>query len=90
MAAAAAPGSLVSVQGTWSGAYAKALTKSDATTFVPTRALYVGGYGDVAVTMMGDGGTVTFTAVPAGTVLPIRVTQLLSTGTTATSVVALW
>lgn len=70
--------------------YAQALTKSDSTTYTPTRALYVSGTGDVAVVMAGDGGTVIFKAVPAGMLLPIRVTKLMSTDTTATLVVGLW
>jgi hypothetical protein len=53
-----------------------------------TLALWVGGTGDVAVIMKG-GESVTFTAVQAGTLLKIRVTRLLSTGTSATAVVAL-
>lgn len=51
--------------------------------------LYVSGTGDVAVITVG-GDTVTFTAVPAGTVLPIRVRRVLSTGTTATNIVAMF
>lgn len=66
---------------------AVAVTKSD-TTQVFFRALYIGGTGAVAVTMEG-GGDVTFAAVPAGAVLPIRVTKVLSTGTAATSIVGL-
>lgn len=54
-----------------------------------TRALYVGGVGDVAVTMQ-DGGEVTFVGVPAGTTLPIRVKIVKATGTDATDIVALW
>ena len=54
-----------------------------------TRALYVGATGDVAVTMQ-DGGDVIFVDVPAGTVLPIRVKVVKSTGTDATSIIALW
>lgn len=54
-----------------------------------TRALYVGGVGDVAVTMQ-DGGEVTFVGVPAGTILPIRVKIVKATGTDATDIVALW
>jgi len=54
-----------------------------------TRALYVGGVGDVAVTMQ-DGGNVTFVGVPAGTTLPIRVKIVKATGTDATDIVALW
>jgi hypothetical protein len=54
-----------------------------------TRALYVGGTGDVAVTMQ-DSGDVTFADVPAGTLLPLRVKIVKSTGTDATNIVALW
>lgn len=52
-----------------------------------TRALYIGVAGDITVTMAG-GGSVSFAAVPAGTVLPIAVTHV--TAATATSIVALW
>lgn len=89
MAAAAAPKS-AQVVNEQPASLAQAITKSDATSYAPTRGLYVGGTGDVAVTMAGDGGDVTFSSVPAGTILPIRVTRILSTGTTATSIVALW
>lgn len=55
-----------------------------------TRAIYVGGDGDLQVTM-AKGGDVTFRAVKAGTLLPIRVTHVLSgVNTTATNLVALW
>lgn len=89
MADAAAPSQVV-LNNSFPYEYAQAITKSDSTTYNPTRALYVGGTGDVAVKMAGDGGTVTFSTVPAGTVLHIRVTQILSTGTSATTIVALW
>lgn len=52
------------------------------------RAFYVGGTGDLAVTMW-DGGNVTFVGLPAGSILPIRAGTVLQTGTTATNVVAL-
>lgn len=72
-----------------------AVTKSDSTTFdgvgtnkTPPRSLYVGGAGDVAVTMF-NGDAVTFSAVPAGTILPICVKQVKSTGTTATLILGL-
>lgn len=52
----------------------------------PTRALYVGGTGNVVVVMGGQ--TVTFNAVPTGTMLNIAVTQVLNTST-ATLMVAL-
>lgn len=55
-----------------------------------TRALYVGETGDITA-LMADGGTaVLFKNVSAGTVLPIRVQRVNSTGTTAASIVALY
>lgn len=69
---------------------AAAVTPNDVAILDPiSRALYVGGAGDLAVTMR-DGTSVTFTAVPAGTLLPLRVQSVMSTGTTASSIVALW
>lgn len=64
-----------------------AVTPSDVTTFANST-LYVGGVGDVAVKTAG-GDTVTLVAVPAGSFVPVLVTQVLSTGTTATSIVRL-
>lgn len=62
-----------------------------------TRGLWVGGAGDVKVTMAGelpktDGATTTFTGVPAGTLLPIKVKTVFSSanGTSATSILALY
>ena len=53
-----------------------------------TRALYVGGSGHLSVRML-SGETVTFTNVSAGCLLPLRVTRVLLTGTTATSITGL-
>jgi hypothetical protein len=63
-----------------------AVTKSDSTIFF-CRGLYVGGAGDVVVTMVG-GSVVTFSAVPAGSILPVRCTQVRA-ATTATLIVGL-
>ncbi len=52
------------------------------------RSLYIGGAGAVAV-RTADGDSVTFAAVPVGTVLPIQCDIVKSTGTTATNIVAL-
>jgi hypothetical protein len=52
------------------------------------RGVYVGGAGDLKVTMF-DGSTVTFESVPAGSVLPIYIKKIHSTGTTATKIVGL-
>jgi hypothetical protein len=66
-----------------------AVVKSDATVLPGTSGLYVGGAGDVAVRWV-DGGTTTISAVPVGSVLDISVDQVLSTGTTATLILALY
>lgn len=57
-----------------------------------TRGIYVGGAGNLRVTMAGAEGDsdVTFSAVPAGAILPIRVKRIWATGTTATLIVSLF
>lgn len=65
-----------------------AVTASDATIIPATRALYIGGTGNVAVRHSG-GTTVTYNAVAVG-VLPVQVDKVLSTGTTATNIVAMY
>lgn len=83
-------------QGSWdylmvgpvSNAAAVATSDSNDLQYV-TRGLYVGGAGDVKVTMKG-GQTETFYSVGAGTVLPIRVSRVWATGTSATNLTALW
>ena len=67
----------------------RSITKSDSTALDDIRGLYVGGAGNVALEGE-DGESVTFSAVPAGTVLPVSPAKVLSTGTTATLIVALY
>lgn len=50
--------------------------------------LFVGGAGAVALEM-GNGETITFTGVIAGSVLPIHFNTIYKVGTTATNMVAL-
>lgn len=50
---------------------------------------FVGSTGNLKVTMVG-GQTVTFTNIPDGTFMPIQVTRIWSTGTTATDILALF
>lgn len=65
------------------------VTPSDTAEFsTPPRALYVGGDGDLAIKML-VGDVVTLTSVAGGSILPIRVVRVLSTGTTATGIVGL-
>jgi hypothetical protein len=56
---------------------------------VVTRAIYVGAGGDVAVRML-DGTTVTLANVPNGTLMPLRVSRVLATGTTASAILGFW
>tara|TARA_R110002153_G_scaffold139298_2_gene289924 strand:+ start:1083 stop:1367 length:285 start_codon:yes stop_codon:yes gene_type:complete len=53
------------------------------------RAVYVGGTGDLKVTM-AQGATVVFHGVVAGSMLPIQCNQIFATGTTATNIIALF
>jgi hypothetical protein len=67
---------------------AVAVVPSDATILDPKpRALYVGGAGDVVIDTEQDTG-VTLSAVPAGSVIPIRAKRVKA-ATTATLIVAL-
>jgi hypothetical protein len=54
-----------------------------------TRALYVGEGGSVSVQMV-DGLVATFRNVPTGSILPIRVSKIRATDTTAGGIVGLW
>lgn len=67
---------------------AVAITPHDTNDIATTVAVYVGGAGNLKVDMKG-GGTVTFQAVPVGTVLEIRATRIYATGTTATYLLGL-
>jgi hypothetical protein len=56
-----------------------------------TRAIYVGGAGDIVVGFVGEqaGTVVTFKSVPVGVILPIAVRLVKSTGTSATLLIGL-
>lgn len=68
---------------------AVAVTPSDSTVLETTRSLYVGVTGDLTVLMDGDTVAVLFKAAPVG-YHPLQVTKVLSTGTAATNIVALY
>lgn len=67
---------------------AEEITANDGTTLDETRAIYVGTSGDVKVDT-ADGDTVTFKNVVGGSILPIAVTKVYSTGTTASDFVGM-
>lgn len=56
----------------------------------PTRGVYVGGAGNIALVGQPGSTAVTFVGVAAGTILPIRASRVMSTNTTASNIVALY
>jgi len=72
------------------GRNAAAVTPSDVADLASTaRAFYVGGAGDVKLTT-ANGDTVTLVGLAAGIPIPITAQRIFATGTTATSIVAIW
>lgn len=68
-----------------------AVTPSDTTVLSPLpRSLYIGAAGNIAIVAEDNTGSVVFVAVSAGQILPVRAKQVLSTGTTAASIVAMY
>jgi len=70
---------------------AQAVTPSDTVDLTNvSRGLYIGGAGNLYVNMRDTGTNVAFIGVLAGSVLPIRVSRVYSTSTTATGILALY
>ena len=67
---------------------ARVVVPSDATVIPVTRALFVGTTGNITV-RMADETQVLFSNVPVG-VFPIQVDMVMSTGTTASNMVAMY
>lgn len=68
-----------------------AITPSDTVTFPnATRAIWVGGAGNIAIVAQGDTTPVTISGVAAGTMLQIAAAQVMATNTTATLLVGMW
>lgn len=70
-------------------AAAVTVVPSDSTVIPVTRALYIGVAGNLSVRMARDGQTQAFVGVAAG-IFPVQVDKVLSTGTAAASIVALY
>lgn len=69
---------------------AVAVTPHDVTVVPgPTRALWVGGAGNLTVVMKDDNASVLIENVPQGTLLPISVKLVMATGTSASKIIAL-
>lgn len=72
------------------GRNATTVTPSDTVDLVqPSRAIWVGVGGDISVEMV-DGGTQVFVGVVAGSLLPLQVTRVNLTSTTATDMVSVF
>jgi len=70
--------------------YAATVTPSDAVNLTQNaRALYVGVGGNITVNLLDD-TSVVFANVPTGSILPVRAKRVLATGTTASSLIALY
>ncbi len=67
---------------------AVAVTPADSDLVDPVSAFYVGVTGDVQV-LTNSGETTLFVAVPAGAIIPVACIQIMTTNTTATSIVGL-
>ena len=74
--------------------FAWAVTPSDANELAKkTRSVFIGGDGNLSCEMFDSAtnklATVVFNGLAAGSLLPIETKRILSTGTTATNIVAL-
>lgn len=72
------------------GAFAVVPGDTSAADFaVKPRAIYVGGAGNIRLLTL-NGEDVLFTAVPVGTILPVRAVRVFSTNTTATLMIGIY
>lgn len=55
-----------------------------------SRGIYVGAAGNITCRLINDNNDTLFVGVPAGTILPVRVSHVRATGTVAASLVALF
>lgn len=71
-------------------AWGEVVTPSDVNDLTRvSRAIWVGGGGDINVILEGQGDTVLIKSVPSGTLLPVAASRVKATSTTATNLVAL-
>jgi hypothetical protein len=71
-------------------AHVLTVAPSNSTDLTHAGLLYVGGTGNVQVNTAGGETSVVLTAVPAGTLVPLVVTRVWVTNTTATNMVVLY
>lgn len=68
---------------------AQAVTPSDTIDLLNPSVVYVGTTGNVQVNT-ANGDTVTFVGVPSGSVIPVQVTRVWASSTTATNMVRIY
>ncbi len=66
-----------------------AITPADTDLAAPVRAIYIGGSGNLKINDTG-GGSVTFSNVPAGVILPVMASRIWATGTTCSNIIGLF
>lgn len=54
------------------------------------RAIYIGTGGDLVCIAAKNGQTATYKNLPSGTLLPVRPSRILATGTSASDLVGMW
>jgi len=69
---------------------AAAVVPSDSTPLSGQVSAFFVGTGGSVVVVTAAGSTVTFANVPSGTTVPLAISQVKATGTTATGIVALY
>lgn len=70
---------------------AAAVTPADGSDIAnASRAIYIGGSGDLKVDMVGGQTAIVFSGLNAGSLLPLRVKRIYATDTTATNIVVVW
>lgn len=75
----------------YSGQQGYTITPSDSAGLsVVTRAIYIGGSGNISLILAYDSAPVTLNGVVAGSILPLRVKRVMATNTTATNLVAIY
>jgi hypothetical protein len=67
-----------------------AVTPSNSGSIAECRAVWVGVGGDITVDFRNSGTNITIAGVAAGSLLPIDVSRVYATGTTATDIVVIW
>lgn len=68
-----------------------AITPSDSADLpIVPRAIFVGGAGNITLRLVDDSANIVLNGCLAGSIIPVRANKVMSTGTTATNLVALY